>query len=194
MKWYQMRWAQKYWGKEARERYQRYLQSDAWKTKRKAVLQAAGFRCRRCGAPATEVHHETYKRIYKERMSDLTALCSKCHEGGHPNLKRKVLPKRTGIGNLNNASSIENASERQAELWAVKCEKLIGIVVGIAIGKHMRRVSPRSDSWSQNGWNVFCWRPRNALPFTINFNNIGDYLEMNRKKKPSNLLLIQHQQ
>ena len=61
MKWYQMRWAQKYWGKEARECYRRYLQSDAWKTKRKSVLQAAGFRCRRCGAPATEVHHETYK-------------------------------------------------------------------------------------------------------------------------------------
>ena len=39
MKWYQMRWAQKYWGKEARERYRRYLQSDTWKTKRKAVLQ-----------------------------------------------------------------------------------------------------------------------------------------------------------
>ena len=38
MKWYLMRWAQKYWGKEARERYRRYLQSDAWKTKRKAVL------------------------------------------------------------------------------------------------------------------------------------------------------------
>lgn len=26
-------------GKEARERYRRYLQSDAWKTKGKAVLQ-----------------------------------------------------------------------------------------------------------------------------------------------------------
>ena len=38
MKWYQMRWAQKNWGKEARERYQRYLQSDAWKAKRKSVL------------------------------------------------------------------------------------------------------------------------------------------------------------
>lgn len=35
MKWYQMQWAQKYWGKAARERYRRYLQSDAWKTKRK---------------------------------------------------------------------------------------------------------------------------------------------------------------
>ena len=89
MKWYQMRWAQKYWGKEARERYRRYLQSDTWKTKRKTVLQAAGFRCRRCGAPATEVHHETYKRIYNERLSDLTALCNKCHEAVHTRTPRK---------------------------------------------------------------------------------------------------------
>ena len=75
--------------------YRRYLQSDAWKTKRKAVLQAAGFRCRRCGAPATEVHHETYKRIYNERMSDLTALCSKCHEAAHtrtPKSRKKTTP------------------------------------------------------------------------------------------------------
>ena len=99
MKWYQMRWAQKYWGKEARERYRRYLQSDTWKTKRKAVLQAAGFRCRRCGAPATEVHHETYKRIYKERLSDLTALCSKCHEAAHtrtPKRNKKATPQKNG--------------------------------------------------------------------------------------------------
>ena len=88
MKWYQMQWAQKYWGKEARERYRQYLQSDAWKAKRKSVLQAAGFRCRRCGAPATEVHHETYKRIYNERMSDLTALCSNCHEAAHTRTSR----------------------------------------------------------------------------------------------------------
>ena len=89
MKWYQMRWAQKYWGKEARERYRRYLQSDAWKTKRKAVLQAAGFRCRRCSAPATEVHHETYKRIYNERLSDLTALCGDCHQAAHSGKKQR---------------------------------------------------------------------------------------------------------
>ena len=98
MKWYQMRWAQKYWGKEARERYRRYLQSDTWKTKRKAVLQTAGFRCRRCGAPATEVHHETYKRIYNERMSDLTALCSNCHEAAHspkPKRDKKAAPQKS---------------------------------------------------------------------------------------------------
>ena len=86
-------------GKEARERYRRYLQSDAWKAKRKSVLQAAGFRCRRCGAPATEVHHETYKRIYNERLSDLTALCSKCHEAAHlpkPKRKKKGTPQKIG--------------------------------------------------------------------------------------------------
>ena len=83
MKWYQMRWAQKYWGKEARERYRRYLQSDTWKAKRKAVLQASGYRCHQCGSPATEVHHETYKRIYNERLSDLTALCSERHKAVH---------------------------------------------------------------------------------------------------------------
>ena len=101
MKWYQMRWAQKYWGKEARERYLQYLQSDVWKTKRKAVLQAAGFRCRRCGAPATEVHHETYKRIYNERLSDLTALCSKCHEAAHS--KKIRIPDQDPPPKTNNA-------------------------------------------------------------------------------------------
>lgn len=85
-------------------------------TQRKAVLQAAGFRCRRCGAPATEVHHETYKRIYKERLSDLTVLCSNCHEAVHtrtPKQQRKVHLKRAGIRNLDNASLIENASQKQ---------------------------------------------------------------------------------
>ena len=94
-----MQWAQKYWGKAARKRYRRYLQSDAWKTKRKAVLQASGFRCRRCGAPATEVHHETYKRIYNERLSDLTALCNKCHEAAHtrtPRRRKETTPEKRG--------------------------------------------------------------------------------------------------
>ena len=87
--WYQTRWAQKYWGKAARERYRRHLHSDAWKTKRKAVLHAAVFRCRRCGAPTTEVHHETYKRIYNERLSDLTALCGDCHQAVHLGKKQR---------------------------------------------------------------------------------------------------------
>ena len=88
MKWYQMQWAQKYWGKESRQRYQTYLQSDAWRVKRKEILKAAGYRCRRCGARATEVHHEIYKRIYNESLSDLTALCENCHKAAHTRTPR----------------------------------------------------------------------------------------------------------
>ena len=43
MKWYQMKWAQKYWGKAEREKYQQYLKSDAWKNKRTAILKKAGY-------------------------------------------------------------------------------------------------------------------------------------------------------
>ena len=93
MKWYQMQWAQKYWGKDAAKRYQQYLQSDAWKEKRNAILKAAGYRCRKCGERATEVHHETYRRIYKEKLTDLTALCRKCHETVHTAPKQKSKKK-----------------------------------------------------------------------------------------------------
>ena len=94
MKWYQMRWAQKYWGQAARDKYQKYLQSDAWQEKRATILKMSGYRCRRCGARATEVHHETYKRIYKERLSDLTALCRSCHEKAHTNPPKKRASQR----------------------------------------------------------------------------------------------------
>ena len=77
----------KYWDPAERERYRRYLNSDAWKAKRAAVLKAAGGKCRRCGALATEVHHETYDRVFNERLSDLTALCRECHEKEHLNSK-----------------------------------------------------------------------------------------------------------
>ena len=65
------------------ESYRSYLESDAWKEKRKDVLQAAGYQCEKCGKPATEVHHKTYKRIYHEPLSDLIALCSECHGAVH---------------------------------------------------------------------------------------------------------------
>ena len=134
MKWYQMRWAQKYWGKEARERYRRYLESDAWKTKRKAVLHASGYRCRQCGAPATEVHHETYKRIYNERLSDLTALCSECHKAVHSK-KFRIPDQAPALKNEQRGTSAKAYRKRKA--------KTKNASVGRKPNSHRRRKSER---------------------------------------------------
>ncbi len=75
--------------------YQKYLKSEKWKQKRNTILKKAGYRCRRCGTRATEVHHENYKRIYNEKLSDLTALCRTCHQKAHT---RKPIQKRKQRG------------------------------------------------------------------------------------------------
>ena len=64
-------------------KYYEYLSSPEWKSKRAKILKMAGYKCRKCGKPATEVHHETYERIFNERLTDLTALCRKCHRFLH---------------------------------------------------------------------------------------------------------------
>ena len=66
-----------------RDNYHEYLQSKEWKQKRLRILRKAGFKCRKCGKKATEVHHETYERIFNERDTDLTALCRTCHDKKH---------------------------------------------------------------------------------------------------------------
>lgn len=65
-------------------RYRAYLESDAWKRKRRYVLYYAGHRCRVCnGGRRLEVHHRTYKRLGCERPDDLTVLCQDCHRLFH---------------------------------------------------------------------------------------------------------------
>ena len=68
-----------------KEEYSEYLESEEWAQKKKEILRRAGYRCRRCGAKGVKlhIHHETYVRLGNERMSDLTALCSKCHAEVH---------------------------------------------------------------------------------------------------------------
>ena len=63
--------------------YKEYLKSPKWKAKRAAALKRDKGMCRLCGEFATQVHHATYKRRGKERISDLTSLCQSCHEKFH---------------------------------------------------------------------------------------------------------------
>ena len=66
-----------------RDNYHEYLRSESWKAKRRKILRMANYKCRQCGERATQVHHETYARIYNEKDTDLTALCEACHSKIH---------------------------------------------------------------------------------------------------------------
>ena len=79
------------------DEYRDYLQSDAWKAKRRLVLECFGYRCVKCGIPLLEttanIHHLTYERVRKELITDLIPLCKMCHKAEHkktPNFKPEI--------------------------------------------------------------------------------------------------------
>lgn len=71
------------------EAYRQYLTTPIWREKRRRVIQRAGGICEGCGsARATQVHHLTYKRVGREMLFDLVAICEDCHHSLHE--KRNV--------------------------------------------------------------------------------------------------------
>jgi 5-methylcytosine-specific restriction endonuclease McrA len=67
-----------------KERYDLYLQSDAWRKKRDAVMERSQGMCEMCwSVPATEVHHLSYLNVFFEPLTDLAAVCRSCHKDVH---------------------------------------------------------------------------------------------------------------
>jgi len=67
------------------ERYNAYLLTPGWRSKRDRVLQRAHGLCEGCGAKrAVYAHHLTYERVFNEMLFDLVALCDECHQTIHP--------------------------------------------------------------------------------------------------------------
>lgn len=67
-----------------KEKYHAYLCSPEWGKLRKAIRVRSGGICERCQCRKMDaVHHLTYIRKYKERLTDLQAICNTCHEVTH---------------------------------------------------------------------------------------------------------------
>ena len=67
------------------EKYRRvyvdYLRSYDWKERRGKVLRRDGYMCQSClNAPATQVHHLTYKHLGNEPLFELVSVCKPCHD------------------------------------------------------------------------------------------------------------------
>ncbi len=70
--------------KKVKRSYKEYLKSNTWKIKRDKVVKRANNWCEICKVNrAWQVHHKTYKRIFRERLSDLVATCETCHKAEH---------------------------------------------------------------------------------------------------------------
>lgn len=66
--------------------YTRYVKENApeWREKKEQVFWQRGERCEACGSRfRIDVHHLTYKRLGRERLSDLMVLCRKHHDQVH---------------------------------------------------------------------------------------------------------------
>lgn len=60
-----------------------YLRTWHWRTLRRRVLEKYDYKCAVCNGRAYDVHHKTYDRLGRERMSDLMVLCRYHHTKAH---------------------------------------------------------------------------------------------------------------
>lgn len=65
--------------------YSLFLQTEYWKKFAAYARKKAEYICQDCGAMGVSlhVHHLTYERRGKERLSDVKVLCKSCHEKVH---------------------------------------------------------------------------------------------------------------
>ncbi len=67
--------------------YASYLLTDHWRKTRKNKMRATRGHCEMCGYSAEQIHHIHYRRLGRERNTDLIALCYKCHQIFHPHMQ-----------------------------------------------------------------------------------------------------------
>lgn len=89
--------------------YQQYLQSNHWIFLKKAFYASGLFKgcCEVCFNPNVplQIHHKSYKRLGKERLNDLIAVCGDCHLTIH---KRVGITSRTNVWNAHKSLKRKN--------------------------------------------------------------------------------------
>jgi hypothetical protein len=79
----------------AKVRYAAYLMSPHWQAV-KARYRASNLQqsCIVCANPKFELHHRTYVRLGRERLSDLIPLCRAHHEKAHAQTEKQTPKQR----------------------------------------------------------------------------------------------------
>jgi hypothetical protein len=116
--------------------YAEYLQTEHWaKTREKRLSQSLCY-CAVCGRDNyLHVHHETYKNIGQEKMTDLKVLCWIHHKKLHEFIEINKTTFASGLKSL-----IENArNERLSQTKYKKRRKLVSKALAKTKSKRERR-------------------------------------------------------
>lgn len=88
--------------------YRHYLKSDLWAEVRRLAFAEHGRKCRKCGAPATDMHHARYDMatLVGSDLTHLHPLCRDCHEAAEVQGSRK-----TNIAEANSRLGIKGVKQ-----------------------------------------------------------------------------------
>lgn len=71
--------------------YQEYIRSGAWReVKRRYRASRLPQTCFVCNGSVVDLHHKTYKRLGRERLTDLLPLCRAHHAAAHNLLRQRL--------------------------------------------------------------------------------------------------------
>lgn len=99
--------------------YDSYLKSGHWHDLKRLYRESDRPQICQCGETDVELHHLTYERVGAEELTDLIALCRRCHEDIH------VLERRGDIGlDMSGLESPDRAAEYAAALKPLRDKAL----------------------------------------------------------------------
>ncbi len=114
------------------DKYKTYLLSDEWKQKRELVFQKKWRACEKCKSEINlRIHHWTYIRIYKEKVSDLFVLCNDCHWDFHKLYWTRDILRATKAWILWNEvkQRIRKSLEERREARKIRKEKQLNLAI-----------------------------------------------------------------
>jgi hypothetical protein len=142
--------------------YGDYLKSSCWaRTKRRFRASQMPQECI-CGDDEVHLHHMTYERLGAESLSDLIALCRRCHEMVHELERRGVIglglegltldEERAALGRAFLAQEVKRLERERAAALRETQAQVVALpfavrVVRAAKAAEANRRDPRREVW-----------------------------------------------
>lgn len=158
---------------ERQKEYQKYLQSDHWKSLRLQALTRDGFKCTSCGSfNNLQGHHIRYRPDwYSGVVEDIQTLCDSCHLEAHQKRRKKRHRKRNKRPQIVQPSPPKPPRKTQCELasqpWFLEAlEHNRHTFMGIM--RHRFATHPRRNSMLSNAAMLYDYRGRLAKVLKFN--------------------------